>query len=470
MNLSQANTRRLSIGLTMGALVALGLLLYKPVFGDLPRALITDRIDEGHLVTLAHNTRREASPENDRGPVPDDFPLQHMLLQLKRSPVMEAELVQYVGQLTDKSSPNFRHWLTPQQIGDRYGMTRQDMDTIKSWLTSHGLTVGYTYPTRMVMDISGTAGQIREAFHTEIHYYEVNGKAHFANATDPRIPAALTPAVLGVVSMHDFMPRPHILPRLPMETVTASTGGTFHLIAPGDVETIYNLNPVYRQGIYGQGQTIVVVEDAMPWNSTSPGSSPGGDPTTYQTVFGLTKYGGTWSNIHPNDAGNCTAPASPNGDEGEANIDVESALSVAPAFDAPFAGVIQGGAGMGGLAAIRGELDNPAAALLAQVGECRAHHPDRAEQVGADLLGDLFVRQRLGCAEEPVARVVHDHVDLAEVGESLIYDLLNSRQVGHVELGEPKEVAMFALRSFIESILRTVPATRSPRSRSCSVI
>jgi hypothetical protein len=75
MNLSQANIRRLSVALTMGALVALGLLLYAPVFGDFPRALITDPIEENHLVTLAHNTRPEATPENDRGPVPDSFPI-----------------------------------------------------------------------------------------------------------------------------------------------------------------------------------------------------------------------------------------------------------------------------------------------------------------------------------------------------------------------------------------------------------
>jgi len=46
MNLSQANIRRLSVALTMGALVALGLLLYTPIFGDYPRVVITDRIDE----------------------------------------------------------------------------------------------------------------------------------------------------------------------------------------------------------------------------------------------------------------------------------------------------------------------------------------------------------------------------------------------------------------------------------------
>jgi subtilase family serine protease len=154
-------------------------------------------------------------------------------------------------------------------------LAQEDLDTIKGWLESHGFKVGYVYPTRMVMDISGTAGQIREAFHTEIHHYEVNGTTQFANASDPSIPAALAPAVTGVVSMHDFKPHTNIMKHAPQETVicgaASCSGDTFYLVVPGDVQTIYNLNPVYRQGIYGQNQTIVVLEDAMPYMS---------DPTT----------------------------------------------------------------------------------------------------------------------------------------------------------------------------------------------
>ena len=67
----------------------------------------------------------------------------------------------------------------------------------------------------MVMDFSGTAGQIREAFHTEIHYLEVNGEQHFANMSDPRIPEALAPAVAGIVSLHNFKPHTMAKPRIP---------------------------------------------------------------------------------------------------------------------------------------------------------------------------------------------------------------------------------------------------------------
>src|SRR5579871_2631694 len=107
MNLNKPNLRRLSILLTAGAIVALGLVVYRPVFGDFSRVLITEAIDETKLATIPRSVRFEATPQNDRGPVPDSFPMNHMLLQLRRSPVLESELVQYIAQLTDKASPNF---------------------------------------------------------------------------------------------------------------------------------------------------------------------------------------------------------------------------------------------------------------------------------------------------------------------------------------------------------------------------
>ena len=62
----------------------------------------------------------------------------------------------------------------------------------------------------MTIDVSGTAGQVREAFHTQIHNYLVNGKQHIANASDPQIPAALSSVVVGFTSLNDFMPKAQV--------------------------------------------------------------------------------------------------------------------------------------------------------------------------------------------------------------------------------------------------------------------
>ena len=97
--------------------------------------------------------------------------------------------------------------MTSQEFGERFGLAKSDLDAVVGWLESHGLRVNVVYPSGMLIDFSGTAAQVREAFQTEIHHLEVKGEKHIGNMSDPRIPAALAPVVAGVVSLHDF--RPH---------------------------------------------------------------------------------------------------------------------------------------------------------------------------------------------------------------------------------------------------------------------
>jgi hypothetical protein len=323
MNLSSRATRRWSIVLTALALMGLAMVLYTPAFGDFPRTLITQAVDESKLVTLAGNTRPEATTENDRGAVPDSFPMPDLLLQLKRSPVLESEFKQYIDQLTDKSSPNFRKWLTPQQIAERYGLAHEDLAAIQNWLQSHGLSVDHTYENGMVIAFSGTAGQIRDAFHTEIHYLEVKGQTHFANMSEPQIPEALFPAVAGPVALHDF--KPHTMAKRAPKYTFGGCGPdpTFptspancNALVPADYQVIYNLNPLFRQGILGAGQTIVVVDDSDSYSN---------DVATYRSTF-LSQYSGTFITTHP---GGCSDPGD-NTDDAESNIDAEIAGAIAP--------------------------------------------------------------------------------------------------------------------------------------------
>jgi subtilase family serine protease len=283
--------------------------------------LITQPIDESQLVRLVRNTRPEANAKNDRGREPDGFLMDHMLLQLKRDPEVESEFAAYIETLTDKSSPNFRHWMTAQEQGEKYGLEQQDVDTVTAWLQTHGFTVGYVYPNRMVIDFSGTAGQIREAFHTEIHELDVRGEKHFANMSDPKIPVALAPAIEGVVSMNNFKPHSMIEVAKKAQYTFAGCGGTCWALVPADFQTIYNVTPLYKAGLTGKGITVAVVEDT---------NSFGTDWATYQKTFKLGGYGGTLTTVHPDDAKNCTNPGT-NGADVEADLDVEMITAIAPA-------------------------------------------------------------------------------------------------------------------------------------------
>ena len=159
---------------------------------------------------------------NDRGAVADDFQMEHMLLQLQRPPEQEQALKEFIDQLHDPASPNFHRWLSAQEFGEKFGLAQDDLNTITTWLQSHGFQVNVVYPSGMLIDFSGSAGQVREAFRTEIHDLEVRGVKHMANMSDPQIPAALAPAVVGVVSLHDFTP--HLMHK-PRPNYTITSGG-----------------------------------------------------------------------------------------------------------------------------------------------------------------------------------------------------------------------------------------------------
>jgi subtilase family serine protease len=351
------------------------------------RILITEDIDEHRLVALHGNTRPEARDhKNDRGRLDDGFPMEHMLLQLRRPEELEREFEELIEQLTDKTSPNFRAWLMPAQQGQRFGPAQADLDTVKSWLESHGFTVNYIYPNGMVMDISGTAGQIREAFHTEIHRLEVRGQSHYANMRDPKIPAALAPLIVGVVSMHDFKPQAMNKPRL--DDTFAGCAGTCYALSPAEFQVIYNLNPLFRLGLNGTGQTIVLVEDS---------NSFGTDVATYRNTF-LSKYSGTVTTIHPAGGNACADPGT-NADDSETDIDAEVASAIAPNAAIEIASCTDT-ATFGGLLAIENLLASgtPPAIISMSYGECEAFNGaasnaafNSAFQTGAAAGVSIFV-------------------------------------------------------------------------------
>jgi subtilase family serine protease len=307
------------------------LVLSSPANAQAPRRLVTGTIDESSLVSLGGNTPPAAvRTENDRGAVADGERFEHMLLLLKRDPDTEARLLAQVEAMHTPGSPQFHQWLTAAQLGAQFGANSEDVQAIESWLQSHGFAVNQVYKNGLVVDFSGTAKQIHEAFHTEIHNLVLpNGEKHIANTSDPQIPAALAPAVSGV-PLHDFFGRPHLTQMRPVSYDRTNgrwqphftlpfQGLEFNVVAPYDFATIYNLLPLWNQGFTGKGVTIATVEDS---NLAHPS-----DWSTFRETFGLTGFKqGNFKQVYP---GGCANPGQ-NGDEIEAALDVEWASAAAP--------------------------------------------------------------------------------------------------------------------------------------------
>jgi len=171
------------------------------------QARIRNAVDESQLTKLPGNVHPLARAEFDRGVAPPDLPMQRMLLVLKRSAEQEAALQQLLDDQQDKASPNFHKWVAPEHLGQQFGPADQDIQIVTAWLQTHGFQVARVSKGRTVVEFSGNAAQVLEAFHTAIHKFTVNGEDHWANASDPQIPEALTPVVAGVNTLHNFSRR-----------------------------------------------------------------------------------------------------------------------------------------------------------------------------------------------------------------------------------------------------------------------
>ena len=334
---------------------------------------ITQAIDETDRVALHGNTRPEAVLANDRGPVANDFAMEHMLLQLKRSPEQEQALQQFLDELHTAGSPNFHHWLTAQEFGDRFGVAKSDLNAITSWLESQGFRINIVYPSGMLIDFSGTATQVRQAFQTEIHHLVVNGEKHVANVSDPQIPAALAPVMAGIVSLHDFRPNAMHKMHQPRSQFTFPDqfGDTNYAVVPADLATIYNLNPLFSAGISGQGQTIVLIEDTDVFTAADWG--------TFRSTFGLSSYtSASFTQLHPpappsQPGNNCGAPGVISPNDAEAILDAEWASASAPSAAIEMAACADTATTFGGLIALQNLINAssaPPSIMSISYGQC----------------------------------------------------------------------------------------------------
>jgi pseudomonalisin len=222
-----------------------------------PNDRITSFIDDEQRVTLRGNVHPLATAKYDAGEVAPGFPMEHMLLTLLPDPEQQDALEQLLDAQHNSESPYYHQWLTPEQFGERFGVSDDDAAQVASWLRNHGMEVEEITAGRRSIVFSGAASQVESAFHSQIHAYRIGNILHHANATDPEIPMALAQVVGGVVSLHDFHSEPmHGSVHKPSPEF--SSGGSYYL-APADFATIYDLVPLYQESINGTGQSVAIV-------------------------------------------------------------------------------------------------------------------------------------------------------------------------------------------------------------------
>jgi hypothetical protein len=320
-----------------------------PMMAQAP--LVVSGVDNNKLVKVQGSMMPAALPKFDAGAVSASKQLNRMTLMLKRSPERQDRFDSYITQLTTPRSPYFHKWLTAKEIGDKFGPSQQDISKVSQWLTSQGLHVDSVSATGMMVHFSGNVGNVQNAFHTQMHYFNVKGQKYFSNASAQQIPAALAPVVMGVASLNNFFPKAQMHE---VGSVKKNSAGHWSKVAnapgftnppgtidprfqydvvPADFNTIYNVNPLWtlqapNTPIRGAGVTVAVLErsDVVP-----------ADIANFRSQFLPGNAAGVVSYVQPNNLGTCVDPGKIPGDEGEAALDAEWAGAAAPDANITFA-------------------------------------------------------------------------------------------------------------------------------------
>jgi subtilase family serine protease len=277
---------------------------------------------------LRGNVHPLAQPQFDMGAADPALQLGTITLLTVPTAAQQQALQTLLAQQQDRKSKNYHKWLTPEQYADRFGLSKSDIQQITAWLQSQGFTMIHPARGRNWVQFTGTVAQVQAALGTEIHRYSVKGQLHYANATDPKVPQALANVATGFRGLNDFKPKAMNQKRA-RPLYYSSTYGDF--IAPGDLATTYDINPLYTAGIDGTGQKLAVMGQTDIYLT---------DLNKFRTGFGLSSLTCT-TNSTTDVITSCSDPhfsyvldgtdpgLSTNGDIGEADLDVEWSGAVA---------------------------------------------------------------------------------------------------------------------------------------------
>jgi len=338
-------------------------------------------VDDSRLATLLGTVHALARPKFDQGAVPDDFPMQRMLVMLQRPPEREAARQRFLREVHTPSSPMFHQWVSPVEYGKRFGAKDEDIQTVVAWLQAHGFSVARVTGSKAMIEFSGIAGQVREALHTEIHQYAASGRSFYANDREISVPEGIVSRIRNFAPLNTFPLTSYLAPAgkarfsraahgaAPAFTLTANNA-PFYALAPEDFATQYDLGPVYTAGTDGAGETIGII------GATNVNLAL---VNAYRELFNL-PGDNTQIVVDGEDPGDGLAP------NVEALLDIELSGAVAPNATVNF--YVAGGQPFQNnlaLAALRAVEDDQASVLSLSYGECEPLLGDAGNQLWAGL-------------------------------------------------------------------------------------
>jgi subtilase family serine protease len=214
---------------------------------------------------------------------------------------------QFVASVSNPNSPNFRHFITPEEVGSRFGLQTSKVNGVVNYLKANGISIKLVGKNRLSILADATVAQAERAFNTRIETFAVaNAKTgqselHYSFTGSVSVPSELGRSVESVSGLENFT---HAIRRE---------------LTPAQTRTLYNTAPLFSTGNHGEGRTIAISS----WDGFQLSNA-----TTLITTFGLpTPAAGPLSNVSIKtiDGGSQAGAES-----GEGDLDIQMVLTVAP--------------------------------------------------------------------------------------------------------------------------------------------
>jgi uncharacterized repeat protein (TIGR01451 family) len=236
-------------------------------------------------------------------------------------------LTNLLQQIYDPASPNYHHYLTPDEFTAQFGPAEQDYQAVKNFAAANGLTVIGTHPNRMLLNVSGKASDVEKAFQVKLRTYQhpTEAREFFAPDTEPVLDASLP--IIHVSGLDNYFTASPMLRARPFgqpagttaDSVLASGASPNLGSAPGGNYQGKDFRNAYVPGttLTGAGQNVGLLQFDAFYAS---------DIVAYENQIGLT------SNVPnlvvvPVDGG---VPAPTPFGNPEVSLDIEMVLSMSP--------------------------------------------------------------------------------------------------------------------------------------------
>lgn len=178
-------------------------------------------------------------------------------LQLRNS----SDLDSLLGAIYNPQSPQYHQYLTPDQFNQLFAPTSDQVQQVVSYLQGQGLTVTGVAPNNLLIDATGTVGQVQQTFNVKINNYQLGNHTFYANAAPPSVPASISQLITSIGGLDNSVQYHPLYRRLARQlqnhhAALAAPSG----FGPKDLSGAYDATPLQSSGIQGDNQTVALFE------------------------------------------------------------------------------------------------------------------------------------------------------------------------------------------------------------------